>query len=551
MAHIKTFSEFRDEIIEERKLNEGIIDAIKTKLRKVGEFLSGVGSKFLNALIRQSKKDLPKGVRIFPSKFDIEALESLGIKIQYPKNINEGINYYDESLNEATMDLNHPDKNVRNINTKEFRNEIDSLLRAALKGRKPRPVLMWGAPGIGKTAIIEAIAKMHGHELENNRLIVIDLQTMRPEDFFLPTVKGGSGKDYSRDSKAVRLPYEYLPLYDVREGKAGDDAANGPDGKGGIIFFDEIARCSPEVQDVCLKLCDDSRRIGNFALGSKWVIVCAANRESDETSDSTTYKFSSTLGNRFSQFNFVPKFSEWKEWAVNAKDEDNDPVVMHEILSFLTFFEDYWHYIDMDLAPGTGAQKVIHPTPRTWTNASIKAKDDREAAKERNEPYTVDDLKRSISAWIGDAVSGKFITFYKVSQEFGEEKLRNVYEKPKEGPDMKSLKGDMEKKFGTIAAVLYYKQKEKLGPRDKATQNFYKWLAYMDDEQMAVKAASLFTDLHKETFDKLSVADEDFFIEEIINPFLEAYPNLSSSEEALIQKLQDHDKIKVKATKAK
>ena len=116
---------------------------------------------------------------------------------------------------------------------------------------------------------------------------------------------------------------------------------------------------------------------------------------------------------------------------------------------------------------------------------------------------------------------------------------------------MKSLKGDMEKKFGTIAAVLYYKQKEKLGPRDKATQNFYKWLAYMDDEQMAVKAASLFTDLHKETFDKLSVADKDFFIEEIINPFLEAYPNLSSSEEALIQKLQDHDKIKVKATKAK
>jgi hypothetical protein len=540
MKPVKSFEEFRKELNESRKVNEGIMDSVKKTLTKVGDFFKGAGSKFLNMLVAQEKGELPDAVKIYPNNADMAvlkqqhtAVKELPLPEQFTfveghDNLQEEMCYpfdtnnQDGPLMEDKITLEHPNTEVNNVNTKKLKMLIETQLDAGHAGRKPAPMLIWGAPGIGKTAIIEQVAKFHDMTLGNNRLIVIDLATMSPEDFFLPAAAGGVGIDYEPTTKATRLPIDYLPLYDVRTGKEGDDMANGVDGKGGIIFFDEIARCSAKVQDVCLKLCDDSRRIGNFELGSKWVIICAANRESDEVDSDKSYRFSSTLGNRFKQVNFVPTFGEWAEWAGSAKDEDGDYVVSPEVTTFLRFFEDYWHNIDPEQLDKMGGKGTIFPTPRAWTKASISLKDQRATYKRMGEPFTTKDAKDAVAQSVGEKAATQFQAFLELTARIKPEDISKVYTDPKNAPNLKDVKGDLNSQIGLIAAVLMQKQKAKL--TDEEIKNFLTWVIINDDERMAMRTVAQMLDFHPE------VRSNEYYVTDGKNMLFNHYENLKGNK---------------------
>jgi hypothetical protein len=524
MKPVKSFEQFRSEIMESKKLNEGILDTVKKTLKKIGDFFSGAGSKFLNALVFQTKGDLPKSVKIYPNQADLAVLKMQGETVKEPA-LPEAYSTHkeDEAIMEAKIELEHPDPTVVNIDTKKMKFLLETQIRAGQKEREPAPILFWGAPGIGKTAIIEQVSKFHDMSMGNNRLIVVDLATMRPEDFFLPAAKGGVGKDYDPSSKSVRLPVEWLPLYDVKLGEEGNKEANGVDNKGGIIFFDEIARCSAEVQDICLKLCDDSRRVGNFKLGSKWVIICAANRASDETDSDKTFRFSSTLGNRFKQYNFVPKFSDWAEWAGSAKDQDGDMVVTPEILTFLRFFEDFWHNIDPDLTDKYGDKRVIFPTPRSWTKASIELKNQRETAKELGEKFTTQDVKDAVAGSVGKKAADEFAAFLELTSKIDPKDIAKVYTDPDKAPTLKGL--NLSEQKGLMAAVLMQKSKEELS--DAELTNFIKWVIKLDDEAMAMRIVSQLLDFHP------SLKNRELYAVDLRNLLFDQYKNLTKTKQAL------------------
>jgi hypothetical protein len=524
MKPVKSFDEYRQELMESRKLNEGILDVVKKAIKKVGEFFSGVGSKFLNALIFQDKGELPKSVKIYPNQADLAVLKKDGITPKEAAPLPESYSHSEEdAILEAKISLEHPDPKVQNIDTKGFKFKLETILREGQRGEEPNPLLIWGAPGIGKTAIIEQVAKFHDMSLGNNRLIVVDLSTMRPEDFFLPAAMGGVGKDYEPTTKATRLPVEWLPLYDVRRGAEGDKEANGVDDKGGIIFFDEIARCAPEVQDICLKLCDDSRRIGNFKLGSKWVIVAAANRGSDEVDSTKTFNFSSTLGNRFKQYNFAPKFEDWAEWATTAKDKSGDLVVMPEIFSFLNFFREHWHDIDPDAEDTQGGKSVIFPTPRAWTKASQAIRAEKIAAKEMGEKYTMEDMIAAVSGSVGQSAANAFKGFLQLISKINPKDLEKVYTDPKNAPTLEQFKTASEQ-GGLVAAAIYNKKDAKL--TNQEIMNFVLWLTYLKDAPMAMKGLSQFLAIHPE------VRENDYYITDCRNVFFDSYPSLMKQKKA-------------------
>jgi hypothetical protein len=111
------------------------------------------------------------------------------------------------------------------------------------------PVLVWGEPGVGKTASIKALADGLGWPVE------IVLASLRePSDFAgLPVVVDGDMR-FAPPDWAKRL--------------SGHDRA--------ICFFDEISTAAPSVQKALLRVVHD-RVVGDLDLGTGVRMIAAAN----------------------------------------------------------------------------------------------------------------------------------------------------------------------------------------------------------------------------------------------------------------------------------
>ena len=358
-----------------------------------------------------------------------------------------------------------------------------------------KPVMVWGAPGIGKTSIIQQTRSMfkkatvgEGTEGDtsgyNINMIEVVLSKMTADDFSLPT----KGEDeITGDSKVVNALQSWIPCWQVSGNKdldrLRDRAANlkmntsqalkdkGIDIKGdienwkqsapnnvnlyrndnadtklsgmvvndripddderihsaeefnqelenamkktkrgrkksnvsesfserlknrkkknedyqltdgGVIFFDELTRAPKGVMNVIMNLIND-RKVGEgWVLGSHWIIVCAANRFYEMTQVENTWE--KAFGTRFIQRTVVPKWEDWKNWAMGYRF---DPVagrydtskkgpnkIDQEIIDFLETAKqagiDAWYEKTNDNIDGDRAAK-IYANPRSWQTAS-------------------------------------------------------------------------------------------------------------------------------------------------------------------------------------
>lgn len=385
-------------------------------------------------------------------------------------------------INEGTEAFKHFDKNVPNANTARLHREIYKQMM------KPTgdPLMIWGAPGIGKTGIVQEILKSR---TKSGTLIFLDAQFMTPEAWFMPYISHEGG-----ETKYVDLPKGKLPLYlpakkddpdKIQKDKEADDKVN--DGDGGIIFFDELSRASIEVQGSCLQLMGN-RRLEDFVLGSKWVVIAASNRKTDE-SDPQAIKFSSTLGNRFLQINYVPEWKEWKAWAEQAN-------VNSAILHFLEFNHERWWYTKNN----DDEDQAIFASPRTWEKASNSLSLEMAACEELGVPCTRVDKLAAIASAVGLDVAEQIITFMYITDKYPMTEIQNIWVEPEKGPVLE--KGGKSKTtvvmteaiaIAMIAIDLKKKVKE-LNPKEFI--NFAKWLISIDSAPAAVYAFKMLLDQH-------------------------------------------------------
>ena len=381
--------------------------------------------------------------------------------------------------------------------------EFTYYLRATIKaGEKGVPLLIWGAPGIGKTSIVKNILKEFAGK---KRLITKNLGQCQKDDFSLPAFE----RDTAGEITGVNeVPKTWLPMYKRTGDKAvdaiADNVANGGTkdgqvGEGGVIFFDEIARCAKDVQAVALTLIQDREMVG-YTLGSKWAIVAASNREIDDVNMDIT--LSKALGNRFQQFNFVPSFEAWKQWA------DKQKYIGDEVKSFLTFNKKYWYMMN----PDDDTEKVF-PSPRSWDNACKSFAMMSMGAEE--DGFSINDLPRKIvqktlEANVGSAVATEFMTYWDLTRAVDINALNNVYSNPKAAPsltrgnDGKAIRVDI--KHYMVTKVLAQLDPNKM-PEPKEMENFATWIATSKDESLAGAAISVLFDMYKNF--KLMIGDPE------------------------------------------
>ncbi len=185
------------------------------------------------------------------------------------------------------------------------------------------PVMLWGAPGVGKSQMILQIG-------ERNRAPVIDirLSQMEPSDLRGIPFKNGARVEWAVPS--------LLPHVDLH-------------GERGILFLDEITSAAPSVSAAAYQLILD-RRLGEYEIPGGWAIYAAGNRQGDR---GVTYTMPAPLANRFSHFEVDINLDDWVHWAYQSGIDER-------VIGFLRFRPDLLFDFDPVHNP------VAFPTPRSW-----------------------------------------------------------------------------------------------------------------------------------------------------------------------------------------
>lgn len=446
MAIFKSYSEFVNESFfpdEISKLGKRALGAIK-------KFI-GKGANFLNSLVYQStgKKSndgaagtIPNGVYIFPSATDIAELEKAGIEPIIPdlqelygkeetlppapagpasrtEDDKEKMAAESTAITEETVKLeSEPDSGVLDVHEDELR----ELIADALDDPEGLPLMIWGAPGIAKTAIVQAAQKSYG-----GRLIDLQLTTYAPEDFFLPKEAEETFRRENRFSaRATRIPQDWMPVYHETEGEEGNAIANGIDGRGGVLFLDELSRAREAIRNVCLKLVHEKKMDGGWIIGSKWRIIAASNRTFDDP-ETNASEFGMALSNRFQNYNFVPTIQNLSTYALGLKDEEGKDLIDPRIVSFLNWSNgvEFMHKMDPD------KHTIAWPSPRTWIEGAKrwKRKEARIGRKlTGKEIYTI------LAGHVGVNAADAFLKYLLLSEKIDLDKLPLVYSNPDSAP---------------------------------------------------------------------------------------------------------------------
>lgn len=194
---------------------------------------------------------------------------------------------------------------------------VAEAIRTAIRAQ--RPAFLWGAPGIGKSAIVAQVAKEDGLDLRDIRASQTDPVDWRG----LPTLANG---------KTTWATPDFLPT----EGK-------------GILFLDELNNAPPLVQAGLYQLLLD-RCLGDYTLPKEWFIIAAGNRQSDRA---TAGRLSTAAANRLIHIDVDISLPDWCKWAIAAH-------IQTPIVAFLRFRPELLHNFDAQSTPREFA------SPRSW-----------------------------------------------------------------------------------------------------------------------------------------------------------------------------------------
>jgi hypothetical protein len=208
------------------------------------------------------------------------------------------------------------------------------------------PVLLWGAPGTGKTSAIRAMANEMGWPCET-----VIAAIREPSDF--------SGLPVVRESQVDMAP----PRWAQRLAEAGR----------GILFLDEISTAPPAVQAALLRVVLE-RVVGDLELPDDVVVVAAANPP-EQAADG--WDLSAPLANRFCHLDWTVEpaaFAQglaggWEPPVVPSLPDDWEeglPRMRGLVSAFITVRPGLACALPTDAArAGRG-----WPSPRTWDMAT-------------------------------------------------------------------------------------------------------------------------------------------------------------------------------------
>ncbi len=164
---------------------------------------------------------------------------------------------------------------------------------------KQRPVFLYGAPGIGKTAIMEQISS----ELDIPLVTYSMTHHTRQSALGLPFIakKSYKGKEY--DISRYTMSEIIAAVYDKIEETGKDE---------GILFLDEI-NCVSETLGPAMLQFLQYKIFGNHKVPEGWVVVTAGNPPQFNRS---VHEFDVVTMDRLKIIEIEPDYEAWKKYAL-------------------------------------------------------------------------------------------------------------------------------------------------------------------------------------------------------------------------------------------
>lgn len=205
---------------------------------------------------------------------------------------------------------------------------------------RQRPIFLIGAPGIGKTQIMEQVAKECGLGLVSYTIT----HHTRQSAIGLPYISKNEydGTEYEVTeytmSEIVASVYEKMKKTGLREG---------------ILFIDEINCVSETLAPAMLQFLQ-CKSFGNHQIPKGWMIVAAGNPPEYNKS---VREFDVVTMDRVKKIEVEPEFTVWKEYAYKEN-------VHGVVISYLSTKPAYFYQMEMTV------DGMRFATPRGWEDLS-------------------------------------------------------------------------------------------------------------------------------------------------------------------------------------
>ena len=203
-------------------------------------------------------------------------------------------------------------------------NELLDTIIAMLKA--DQPLMIWSAPGLGKSSVTRLAARLTNHVYHAIYLAVME----RIDTMGLPIVRN--------DRTTYAVP-DFLPPTD-------SDSLH-------LVNLEELPNAKQDMFTAIYGLVLE-RRIGEYHLPPGARIIACGNRVKDRGG---AHRLPPALASRFLHVDLEPNVDDWVDWAL-----DND--IDTDVISYLTLNPESLH----DYDPTREEQPF--PCPRTWESVS-------------------------------------------------------------------------------------------------------------------------------------------------------------------------------------
>lgn len=259
---------------------------------------------------------------------------------------------------------------------------LDDVGMPVISTAHQRPVFLVGAPGIGKTAIMEQIAR----ELEIGIVSYSMTHHTRQSALGLPRIEHREfeGLEYEASeytmSEIVAAVYDYMERTGLRRG---------------ILFLDEINCVSETLYPSMLQFLQ-FKTFGKHRIPEGWVVVCAGNPPEYNRS---VHEFDIVTLDRMRQIDVDPDYGAWKAYAT---ENGLHPAVT----TFLETKRDCFYKVESK--PGGGKAFV---TARGWEDLARIVSLHESLGKPVNRDLVVQFLR-------DDEVADKFAVYYELFNKY-------------------------------------------------------------------------------------------------------------------------------------
>lgn len=226
-------------------------------------------------------------------------------------------------------------------------NNTSPMMRAlAAAIRSNTPVLIWGMPGVGKTASIEAAARSWGYHPET----IVGSVREAPDFMGFPREDGS-----------------YTPLAWASRLAEADR---------GLLFLDELTTAAPSVQRVMLRVIEE-RYVGDFHLPDSVAIVAAANPPEVAVDG---WELAAPVANRLFHIDWHFDIEAWLDGVVTDFVDSAPPsldsmlgngsdVDKARVRGAITAFLRQRPELTQSFPANPADAGKAWPSPRTWTKA--------------------------------------------------------------------------------------------------------------------------------------------------------------------------------------